>query len=187
MKKAVFAAALAAAVCLPAGAQEYTVGAQANSASGGTGVATVNVNAGDLLNVTVAATDLWSAGALPRWSNADGLVGNLYATGVDESGQPVGTLIGEAFPNLVMNGFSAPYGSLVGNINGNWFLLGTHFSGAAPASGALLLYYWDENSGDNIDSVRAAVSVATVPEPASYALLGVGLLTLAAWRRRQRS
>lgn len=47
--------------------------------------------------VSVNPANLWNAGPLPRWSNADGLVGDLYATGTDDSLQPVGTHIGEVF------------------------------------------------------------------------------------------
>ena len=69
-----------------------------NSSSGGTGAETeIFLTAGDSFSVIAGVDDLWSAGANPRWSNAKGLVGYLYATGADQSGSPSGTLIGQNF------------------------------------------------------------------------------------------
>ena len=79
----------------PSYAVVVSVDAYANSTSGGTGVATISLTAGQQFTVTASPTDLWSAGALPRWSNADGLTGaDLHATGTDDSGQSAGTIIG---------------------------------------------------------------------------------------------
>jgi hypothetical protein len=57
---------------------------------------------GQIFNVDVNANDLWNAGPLRRWSNADGLLVKLYATGRRKRGlsppQPSG---GRASPSLI--------------------------------------------------------------------------------------
>ena len=165
----------------------FTIDAFNNSAAGtGAELNTgISLTLGETFTVTVSPTDLWSAGALPRWSNADGLVGNLFATGSDESGQTAGTQIGTNFGLLNQNSFSAPFGALVGNLSGTYFLLGTNFSGSAPATGTLKLVYWDSNNFDNSGSVVANVQVQSVPEPITLGLLGLGLAGLSFSRRRQ--
>jgi len=180
------AAALAlGAASVAQAATVVTVNAQGNSSSGGTGLNTgLGLTAGDFLSTSVALTDLWSAGALPRWSTADGLTGNLLATGTDESGQSAGTLIGSNFGTWTQDGFSAPYGSLVGKIGNTYKLLGTSYNGPAWDTGTLQLFYWDSNSGDNSNSV--AVSIAAVPEPATWAMMLFGF-ALAGFAMRRRT
>ena len=168
--------ALLGAIALAGSAHATTVvvSAYANSSSGGTGANAVMLTAGQSFSVSVAATDLWNAGALPRWSNADGLTGNLYATGSDESGQAVGTLIGQNFGLYSQGNLSAAYGTLVGQIgSGDYFVAGTNFSGIAASSGMLKLFYWDSNFGDNSEQISA--NVTAVPEPGSVAMMLAGL------------
>ena len=158
-----------------ANASLFVVDAFANSSNGGSGVSTVSLTSGQNFTVTVALSDLWNAGELPRWSNADGLIVDLYATGLDDSGESSGTQIGTPFPLWTDLGLTAPYGSLVGEIGGIYQLIGSSFNGAAWATGTLNLYYWDSNNGDNTQFITADVET---PEPAALALVGVTLLSL---------
>lgn len=189
------AAGLLALIASPAMAAvvQYDVDAAANSISGGTGLPTVTVNLGDPLTITAGAGDLWSAGALPRWSNADGLVVSLVATGTDDSGEPAGTTIGQNFGTVTVDGFTAPFGALVGEIGGAYRLIGTSFQGPAWGSGLLEFWYWDSNSADNSGSIRVSFATATngggdptvpVPVPAPLALLGAGALLAGCFARR---
>ncbi|MEO5688644.1 MAG: PEP-CTERM sorting domain-containing protein [Burkholderiaceae bacterium] len=178
--------AVATALLLASTAQAattVTVDAFADSYNGGAGAGLDSgllLAAGESFSVTAAASDLWSAGGLPRWSNADGLTGDTYATGSDESGQLAGTQIGTNFGPYA--GFF--YGELVGQIGtGAYFAIGTNFSGTANASGALKLFYWDSNNGDNSGSVVATIS--TVPEPGSIALMLAGLGIIGGLARRR--
>lgn len=160
-----------------------------NSSSGGTGAETgIIVTAGDSFSVIAGIDDLWSAGANPRWSNANGLVGYLYATGADQSGSPSGTLIGQNFGLWSQSGLSAPYGSLVGEIDGLYALLGTSFQGAAWGTGLLRLFYWDSNYLDNQGSISVTVSKSEspVPVPSTMVLFGTGIAGLAGIARRKR-
>ena len=178
-----------------ASAADYIVDALANSANSGagTGLATISLTSGQTFTSSAALDDLWSAGALPRWSNANGLTGATFATGADESGEPIGTLIGDDFGLLTINGFSAPYGSLVGQIGtgpGSYRLLGTGFAGAAWDTGVLTLYYWDTFTPDNSGSVKVSITSGTggaVPEPASWAMMITGFTAAGGLLRRRRS
>lgn len=164
----------------------FDVKAFENSTSGtGVGLDTgIHFDAGDVFSVSADPLDLWSAGALPRWSNADGLTHDLLATGSDDSGEPAGTLIGTNFGLWNQHGLSLPFGTLVGSINGTFFALGTSFLGPAPDSGNLLLYYWDSNNVDNTEKITAYVDASPVPEPGTLLLIGSGLVGLARTRRR---
>jgi hypothetical protein len=178
--------AAATAIAGAAGAATFVVDALANSSSGGVGVATFNLAAGDLFTVSVDPNDLWNAGALPRWSNADGLTHDTFATGTDDSGQAAGTQIGANFGTWTQANLTAPFGTLVGEINGVFEVLGTNFSGAAWQSGTLNLFYWDSNNADNTQFVTANVDTALVPEPATWGLMIAGFgLTGAILRRRR--
>jgi len=191
MKLALAVAAAAAALSVSTAANAVVVDALVHSSNSGAGVglSTVGLTAGQFFATSANLDDLWSAGALPRWSNADGLTGNLFATGTDESGEAAGTLIGQDFGLLNINGFVAPFGSLVGQIGagpGSYRLLGTNFSGNAWASGTLVLYYWDTFTSDNSEDINVTIRTGVIPEPGAWALMIVGFgLTGAALRRRR--
>jgi hypothetical protein len=167
------------------------VDALADSSNSGLGIGLLDaltVTMGETFEVSASPDDLWSAGALPRWSNADGLTHDLFATGTDESGEPAGTLIGTNFGLLTINGFAAPFGSLVGEIGtgpGSYRLLGTHFVGPAWAAGPLTLFYWDSFTPDNSGSV--AVTITAIPEPAAWSLMILGFGATGALLRRRRA
>jgi len=178
-------AVAAVAIAGSANATTFTVAAMGNSSSGGTALATIALHAGQSFHVTASTNDLWSAGALPRYSDANGLTGTRFAAATDDSGQPVGTQIGTNFGTWTQSGFSAPYGALVGQIGSTFTLLGTNFSGTAAATGTLKLLYWDSNNGDNTGTVAATVTA--VPEPAVWALMIGGFGLVGAAQRRRRS
>ncbi|MFA9219521.1 MAG: PEP-CTERM sorting domain-containing protein [Sphingomonadaceae bacterium] len=182
MKKMIIGAALALGA-LSAQAASFTVDAKDNSSSGGTALATITLTAGQAFNISSSTDDLWSAGALPRWSDANGLIADRFATGADESGEAFGTQIGSIFSSYSQNGHSAAYGALVGEIGGQWVTLGANYSGVATASGTLNLYYWDSNNGDNTGAIT--FNVSAVPEPSTYLMLGAGLMMLTVLRKRK--
>jgi hypothetical protein len=190
-KQALFACAIVAGLAGVSATSAHAVVVEAftNSSSGGTGSSTgVILSLGQDFTVTVDPNDLWNAGALPRWSNADGLTGTRLAVLGDDSGEAPGTLIGTDFGLWTQGTVSLPFGTLVGKIGGGeFFKIGTSFSGSANATGELTLYYWDSNFGDNTQFVTANISA--VPEPSTWAMMilgfaGVGFL---AYRRRNQA
>jgi hypothetical protein len=187
------AAVLAFALAAAGGAQAgtYVVDASANSSTNGVGLASISLTAGELFTVSSSTDDLWSAGPGPRAADGDGLIETRFATATDDSGSPVGSLIESPFPDWTQNGYSAPYVSLVGEINGVYQELGANFSGAAWGTGVLNLYFWDENSFDNVGAITFEIDPVRstgggVPEPASWALMILGFGAAGAMVRARR-
>lgn len=168
----------------PAAAAVYVVDSAANSYGGGVGLATFSVAAGQTLRVSSSTDDLWSLGALPRWSDGNGLVADRFATASDDSGQPVGTRIGRNFGLYTVGGNSFAYGALVGEIGGVFKLLGANGLTTAWGTGTLNLYNWDSNRGDNSGAI--SFHVAVIPEPATWALFVAGFGLVGAGMRRRR-
>jgi len=189
IRAALAGVAIAALSTSAANALVYVVDALANSTVGGTGVSTLSLSAGQSFSVTVDPNDLWNAGALPRWSNANGITGpDLIATGMDDSGEASGTVIGSnIFGVHTQGGLTAPFGTLVGQIGaGNFFALGTNFAGTAASAGTLKLFYFDSNAGDNTQFITANVTSA-VPEPATWAMMLIGFAGLAFASQRKEA
>ena len=131
---------------------------------------------GDSFSISAALGDFWSLGALlTRSVNADG---DSEATGAPVFGTHTDSTSGQSFV----------FGQLVGRIGmGDYFLVGTDFSGAANATGNLFLLNWDSNSGDNTGSIAATVQYmpSSVPLPASLPLLLAAIGGFGALRRRR--
>jgi len=175
--KHILAAATAAIVAVPASASAAViiVDAKANSSTNGVAKSSGPVFlTGQNLRVRSSINDLWSAGALPRFSDGSGLTGNRNAAAGDDSGVTPGTQIGSNFGSWTQAGHSAPFGALVGRYaDGTFQTFGANFTGAATGTGALDLFYWDSNNADNAGEIAFNIA-AGIPEPATWAMMIMG-------------
>ena len=132
-------------------ASQFVVQAKQNSVSGGSALVTgITVTKGQLLTISVAPDDKWSAGAADRELNANGL------------GNPFGGNYGV----FTKGAFSFLHGALVGSLDDGktFFAVGTRLEmSILIPSGRLLLYYWDSNNADNSGSVTATVACYNGP------------------------
>jgi PEP-CTERM motif len=181
---ALLAIAATAMVPVSASAATYVVDANKNTAGGGVGAQTVSLTAGQGFSVSVDPNQIWAAGVIPRWSNAEGLSRDFYATGTDMSKMSSGTLIGQFWGYYGQDDVIAPYGTLFGRIGSTWYNIGTSYSGVAASNGVLELFFWDFDAGDNLGSL-VVNATAAVPEPSTWAMMlsGFGLAGFALRRR----
>jgi hypothetical protein len=174
----------------PAQATDFIVDAKANSSTGGVPLATLSLTPGEVITVSASTNDLWSAGDLPRLSDANGLVVHRIASASDDSGPRDGTtVITEPFILWTQDGFTAPFASLVGRVGSEYQLLGTSFTGSFTNAGTLELFFWDQNNGDNSGSITAHITTAAasgVPESATWAMMLVGFYGIGVAMRRRR-
>jgi hypothetical protein len=159
-----------------------TVDAKLNSIQGGTGVL-VDIgplSIGDVLAISTSNSNLWYSGGNTTGTNADGAPVSIIngievidwanVNPVHPSNTPTPPTLPPTYPHAALNTFGI--GCLVGSLDlgGTYFAIGTNFTMTFLGSGtypgvlnALLLYYWDVNSGDNSGTITFDVSV-TSPE-----------------------
>lgn len=182
-------AALAATFAAPAANAQLlgtaTVDALANSTTGGTALDSgVVLIAGRAYRLTQAPNDLWSSGALPRFSDGNGIVPRDAVLG-DDSGQAPGTQIGGTFPDYSQGNLTARYGSVVAVLStpNTFQFLGSGNTFVAQESGVLNLGYFDSNFEDNAGTISFGISA--VPEPATWAFMILGFGAVGATMRRR--
>jgi len=131
----------------------------------------VMVNVGDELTITTARNDTWTLGCYSpiygtRTCDADGL---------------------SNFPLYSYGGFTMPYGTLAGQIDGgDYFAIGKSFTGYMTATGQLQLLCWDSYYLDNCGKIKVNITnnPAAVPVPGALLLCSVGTLVVGYVRRK---
>ncbi len=121
----------------------------------------ITVTAGQTLTATASTDACWAAGDSPHTSDANGL-GACTSTTCANS-------CDTGFGKHSAGGDSFYYGTLVGKVgDGDWFAIGTDFSGEMIDSGTLYMGYWDSNNGDNSGEIPVTITLSS-GAPASAA------------------
>jgi hypothetical protein len=166
--RAVLGAALLAVSGFAAAASATVyVDAKANSVSNGTGVDAFLLSAGESFSVTASGI----------WQNDPS--GGSYISGPD----------GHSDQSFTLGSYTFDVGTLVGELDGTFFKVGSNYSGVASTGGELALFYWDSDASNNLGFVQATVTgtpaVSPVPEPANLALMALALGAFALTSRRK--
>ena len=96
---------------------------------------------------------------------------------------------GHSNQTFTLGSYTFDIGTLVGELDGTFFKVGSNYSGVTPTGGELALFYWDSDACNNLGFVQAIVTgtpaVSPVPEPANLALQGLALGAFALTSRRK--
>ena len=167
-RAALGAALLAVSGLAAASTTTVAVDAMINSVEGGSAEVTgVFLAAGQTFTAVVES----GPGSNTLWKNDPA---PFYTTTAD----------GGSFGDWTEGDSTFAIGSLVGKIgSGDYFKVGSDFSGQANATGVLELFYWDSDAWNNSGALK--VDVTAVPEPTNIALMGLALGAFALSRRRK--
>ena len=163
--RATLAAALLAVAGIASAANTVVVDADQNTFENAIGADSgIYLTAGEAFDVTAAGL----------WRNDPSSFYNAGPNGNTVQGQ-----LGQA-------GLTANVGTLVAEIDGGQvFAVGSNFSGVATTSGELEFFFWDSDRGTTNNSGTVSATAAVVPEPATFALMGLGLGLIGLSRRRK--
>ena len=127
----------------------------------------------------LAEGDFFEVSAQGIWSNAPVSYNLIFGPG------------GNPNENITVGypGAGYPVASLLGKIGeGEYFFIGSEFSGYAGGNGNLILGFNDTDYGNNWGTVLANINIQTavVPEPLSCVLFLAGGIPLFAWRKKRK-